>query len=1138
MIPSTPSKLLVAEDWKKIYQSYRNADFQSYDFETLRRVMVSYIQQNYPEDFNDYIDSSEYLALIDLIAYLGQNLSFRIDLNARENFLETASRRDSILQLAQLISYTPTRNLTASGFLKIINVSTTDNVYDSTGVNLANSSITWNDPSNSNWYQQFITVLNSSMPAGYQFGIPIDSGKIDGILTEQYNINSNTPDVPVFSFSKAINGINMDFEIVSSTFSGQNYIYEQAPAPGKAFSYIYQNDNQGSGSANTGFFLQFKQGNIGSTSFVLDNPVPNELIGINVSQINNTDVWLWQLGQSRNFSTLWKQVPSVAGTNVIYNNFTPADRNFYSVTSRDQDQIDLNFSDGTFGNLPKGQFVLLYRKSNSLSYTITPSQMVGVYVRIPYFNALGQSHYLTLTLSLQYTVSNSAPSETNASIQAKAPQSYYLQNRIITGEDYNIAPTALGSDILKSKAVARQTSGLSRYFELSDVSGKYSKTNIFGADGILYKDTYESNFEFTFKNQNDIYVVIKDRLEPIVSSPSLRSFYLEQTHYPRPELASLKVSWTQVKSGSVLNRGYLKNTISGVPVSVGLYASNNLSYLLPGALVKFVPPSGKYFTATGALSTKQSPSTLSYKWVMVSQVIGDGANSGQGTLNDGTGPVILSDVIPTGAIAAEVVPVFVDTYSYSFESSLVSLCLKQKNFGLTIDRITRQWVVISDSDLDLTNPFSLGYQNNTTNAGLDSSWLIVFVWSGYNYRVRYRQTDYIFQSHQETAFYVDPNSVNYDYTTNKLIKDQVNVLSINPSLAPITAANTSTFGSLGVDYRWQIDGNIIEVDGYVDPSRIKVSFYDYNDQGQVTDPDAFIQIAGSDNRVFFEIQSDGQTMALADSMMFNTDYMTQSDALAAIYNMTLSPNDGDLFYFSEPNIINQYVANDNAFEYTMTASNYIAYLGRDSLKFHHIHNSGENRRIDPSKSNLIDLYILTSGYDTEFRNWLISGTGTAPSAPTSQSLDTSYDQILAPLRGISDEVVYQPISYKILFGTKANLALQCKFKAVRNTASTLSDNDIITKILDSINNFFSLQNWDFGQSFYFSELNTYVMNILTPDITNFLIVPTVNNFGSLYEVTCKSNEIFISGATTADIEVLTAVTASALHSTMITTSAG
>ena len=185
MIPNTNTKLLVAEDWKKVYQSFKNADFQSYDFDTLRRTMVQYLRENYPEDFNDFIDSSEYIALVDLIAYLGQNLSFRIDLNARENFLETAQRRDSILRLAQLVSYVPKRNVPASGFLKITAVSTTDNVIDPSGINLANTTIGWNDITNSNWYQQFMSIMNSTFIGTSVFGKPYSRNSIDGILTEQ-----------------------------------------------------------------------------------------------------------------------------------------------------------------------------------------------------------------------------------------------------------------------------------------------------------------------------------------------------------------------------------------------------------------------------------------------------------------------------------------------------------------------------------------------------------------------------------------------------------------------------------------------------------------------------------------------------------------------------------------------------------------------------------------------------------------------------------------------------------------------------------------------------------------------------------------------------------------------------------------
>ena len=116
---SRQNSLLVNQDWTKIYESFRSADFQAYDFQTLRKAMLDYLRLYYPEDFNDFTESSEYIALIDLIAYMGQSLAFRTDLNARENFIDTAERRDSILKLAKLVSYIPKRNQTANGYFKV-----------------------------------------------------------------------------------------------------------------------------------------------------------------------------------------------------------------------------------------------------------------------------------------------------------------------------------------------------------------------------------------------------------------------------------------------------------------------------------------------------------------------------------------------------------------------------------------------------------------------------------------------------------------------------------------------------------------------------------------------------------------------------------------------------------------------------------------------------------------------------------------------------------------------------------------------------------------------------------------------------------------------------------------------------------
>lgn len=138
------------EDWKRIYETFREADFQSYDFETLRKSFVDYLRQYYPETFNDYIESSEFIALLDIIAFMGQALAFRNDLNTRENYIDTAERRDSVVKLANLVGYTPKRNQASQGFLKVFNVQTTENVTDFNGINLSNITINWNDPTNPN----------------------------------------------------------------------------------------------------------------------------------------------------------------------------------------------------------------------------------------------------------------------------------------------------------------------------------------------------------------------------------------------------------------------------------------------------------------------------------------------------------------------------------------------------------------------------------------------------------------------------------------------------------------------------------------------------------------------------------------------------------------------------------------------------------------------------------------------------------------------------------------------------------------------------------------------------------------------------------------------------------------------------
>lgn len=109
------TKLFAAEDYTVVYDSFINANLQAYDFDTIRTAMVDYVRNNYPENYNDWIESSEFVALLDVVAQFGHNLAFRVDLNTRNNFLSTAERQESIFKLAEFLGYTPRRNVPAFG---------------------------------------------------------------------------------------------------------------------------------------------------------------------------------------------------------------------------------------------------------------------------------------------------------------------------------------------------------------------------------------------------------------------------------------------------------------------------------------------------------------------------------------------------------------------------------------------------------------------------------------------------------------------------------------------------------------------------------------------------------------------------------------------------------------------------------------------------------------------------------------------------------------------------------------------------------------------------------------------------------------------------------------------------------------
>jgi hypothetical protein len=102
---------------------------------------------------------------------------------------------------------------------------------------------------------------------------------------------------------------------------------------------------------------------------------------------------------------------------------------------------------------------------------------------------------------------------------------------------------------------------------------------------------------------------------------------------------------------------------------------------------------------------------------------------------------------------------------------------------------------------------------------------------------------------------------------------------------------------------------------------------------------------------------------------------------------------------------------------------------------------------------------------------------------------------------------------------------------IKNANINISDSEIRSQVLAYINAFFSTSNWDFGETFYFTELATYIQQGMAPNITSIIIVPNSVSqvYGSLQQISSEPDEILISVATVDNIEVISAITAAQLN---------
>lgn len=1168
-----------AETWEKIYQAFSEVSFVSYDFDSIKQSLIDYTRTYYPEVFNDYIESSEYIAMLEMFAYIAEQLAYRVDMVAHENFITTAQRKQSILRLAKLISYKATRNIPVRGLVKINSVTTSERLLDSRGTDLAGLTITWNDPNNVNWKEQFILVMNRVL--NNRFGQPSKTKQIGDVVMDLYSLKNDPASMRngVFAFNAAAGQDSYPMEIVPADID-ENGPFEREPDLTSPMSLIYANDGIGDGSDYTGFLGYVKQGSLTRIDYNIADRLPDRRINFDPLNINHTDVWVQKIENDR-VAERWVEVDTISEQNLVFNELRDTRRK-YEVDTRESDAITVIFGDGDFSDMPQGLFRFWMRQSANRSIVIQKNKVVGENFGFGYTSSVGNAETCLMTFSLTTTLQNGSATETIEHIRRSAPSTYYAQNRMVNGQDYN---TYLLKDpsIIREKAINRTFAGQPKHIDWNDASGTYENVKLFGDDASMRYTLGLESQTTSVSGQALIDTIIEPLLgssgvinmmlhisatdplmQGVVSSP--RRKFIEDNRggkYFAYNGGAVSTIFGSAADGSLKEKTTIQGLVDrhwyGEPVEYVQDASGSVLARIPDP-DEFPKDDSRIYAATvprtidgvnkfppGDIGSGLQPiaeqDDFALRYHRYTAMIGEGSIELNQSMSMPENEVWTIEVaadaqtvyvrsnlrgsLPSGTIGEEY------NLKREFESS------SQPFFTVTsVSLEPGDTFIIEAGDVEVGSPPTLRAQVNlngwwevlgtgklkyyeggqlkegdellfttddTTDELRQHGW-IIFV-----HKLRQAPSNNIigYEVHNRTLklSVTSPhtkfwfNSVNQilDNDTKNRVYDNIKILGSN-------------FNSQGellrTAQKYDVIGAVKDHNGIVDLHSLEVVPTDLlqeDDSGDLV-PDRLLQYETFSYGSYEYFSLDNPTYIFKASDTFLMDQATQEGRWTP----------------------GSFV--DNTLTYGRRQRMPSLAATDEGLDFMWQHFSPYTNIIDPSVTNIHDVYVMTRGYYDSVINFVRGLSPYAPTPDTPMQLRNSYGYLLNN-KMLSDTVVLHPGKIRLLFGGLAEPQLRARFKVVRSQSGTLTNERIKEEVLNVINTFFDIDGWDFGDTFYATKLIALIHQRLPADIASVVLVPvySTNSFGSLFTVESGFDEILQSAAELSDIEVVEALTSNVLR---------
>jgi len=80
-------------------------DYTSRDFNSIKQSLIDYAKRYYPEVYQDFNEASFGSLMVDTVSYVGDILSYYLDYQVNESFLQTAFEKKNIINLSRQLGY-------------------------------------------------------------------------------------------------------------------------------------------------------------------------------------------------------------------------------------------------------------------------------------------------------------------------------------------------------------------------------------------------------------------------------------------------------------------------------------------------------------------------------------------------------------------------------------------------------------------------------------------------------------------------------------------------------------------------------------------------------------------------------------------------------------------------------------------------------------------------------------------------------------------------------------------------------------------------------------------------------------------------------------------------------------------------